>query len=635
MSAQTERRTLKMHPRLLWDVIHRQAGTLSKAILEGVMNSVDAGATFCDVTIDRERFSISDDGKGFANDEEITKFFETFGFPHEEGDAKYGRFRMGRGQMMAFGRNEWRTNTYRMLVDLKPQKNELGEDYALGYEFQRVNEKAKGCSVTVNLYDKLSPSALDAVIREIGDYVKYVHIPVRLNGKVISVDPKNEKWDEETPDAYIKRKANGTLDVYNQGVLVNKIPNYRHGVSGVVVSKEALEVNFARNDVQSTCPRWKRIVRHLNEETMQQAKRNAPLTDAQRDFFARQLASGETTLSELNESRIVTDITGSHHPFSIFSRLSRFQNNLSIAVRGDRVAEMAHTRRLGFFVTDECAERFGASTAEELKKVIDEIHRANKVYGSVRAVERSHYDTLISSSHEPIADKELNKAERLALAALREASKTVHWYGTFHDRNAGRDVFLKGYNHGPRKISVGASETALAWTDGVHNIWFERGTLKYIKNGHKGMMQLASIMLHEYLHNGPSTGTHEHGVEFYNRFHDLAVHTTVISDAADVMFKAVLKEMRKNGAIITQTLSRHEDRITEMEELGIKSEPSLVPEDEAQLPEEEPAVEERAMAAVEHAPLSKPIEEDIQKAAPAKKPSRRKIEDENQLPLKF
>ena len=38
----TETRTLNAHNKLLFDVIRRQAGTLSKAILEGVMNSVDA-----------------------------------------------------------------------------------------------------------------------------------------------------------------------------------------------------------------------------------------------------------------------------------------------------------------------------------------------------------------------------------------------------------------------------------------------------------------------------------------------------------------------------------------------------------------------------------------------------------------
>lgn len=580
MSEQAERRTLKMHPRLLWDVIHRQAGSLGKAILEGVMNSVDAGATHCDVTIGRESFSISDDGKGFASDEEINKFFETFGFPHEDGDAKYGRFRMGRGQMMAFGRNTWVTNVYRMDVDLKPQKNEMGEDYALGYEFRKVKENAKGCSVSVELYDKLSPSGLDSVIREIGDYVKYVSIPVKLNGKIVSCDPAEQEWDEETGDAYIKRKASGTLDIYNQGVLVCKASSYRHGASGIVVSKEALDVNFARNDVQSTCPRFKRIVRMLQEDNMEQVKRNAPLTDTQRDFFARELASGESSLEELKDARIVTDITGSHHPFSVLQRLGHFQDTLSVAERGDRVAEMAHTRRMGFFVTDECANRFGATNEKELLKVFNDIMKANG-YGllTLRAVARPDYDRLISSSHEPVADKELNKAERLALKAIREGADTIHTYGTWRDRTMGTDVFLKGKDHGKRRISVGSSDTAAAWTDGVKDIWIERGQLKSLKEGYPGMYRLANLVLHEYLHNGPSTGTHEHGVEFYNRFHDIGVYTTILSDAANAMMRLTLKELRQQNQHIAQQMVKFEDNVAEADDRGLGSYTKTLGED--------------------------------------------------------
>lgn len=639
MNDQPERRTLKMHPRLLWDVIHRQAGTLGKAILEGVMNSVDAGGTFCDVKIDRDGFSVSDDGKGFASDEEITKFFETFGFPHDEGDAKYGRFRMGRGQMMAFGRNAWVTNVYRMDVDLKPQKNELGQDYALGYEFRKVADSAPGCSVKVDLYDKLTPSALDSVIREITEYVKYVSIPVRLNGKTVSTDPTKETWDEITPDAYIKRKAAGTLDVYNQGVLVCKLSSYSHGVSGVVVSKEALEVNFARNNVQSTCPRWKRIVRLMNEDTMAQAKKNTPLNDSQRDFFARQVSSNGITLSELNDARIVTDITGSHHPLSIFSKLDRFQDKVSIAARGDRVAEMAHTRRLGFFVTDECAARFGADSPAELVKVIVGIYENNGIHlSNLKPVKRDEFEKVISASHEPVADKELNKAERMAVKAIREGAKQLYRAGRWRDMRAGTDVFLKGKDHGSRRIGVGSSDTALAWTDGTGNIWVERRQLKAVKEGHRGMMRLSALLLHEYLHNEPSTGTHEHGVEFYNRFHDLAVHSDIITEAADCMLKSVLKDLRDQPQFVSQQMTRFEDNVAQAADLGIGSySPSAEPADGDAIdtaPEAEsfvPDVAEPERLAACDAPVAAAPSP----AAASVKATRRPAAPDNQLRLTF
>ena len=72
-SSSSETRQFKMHPKLLMDVIRRQAGTLAKAVLEGVMNSIDAKSTSVDVTIERTRVVISDDGKGFPSREEIEK----------------------------------------------------------------------------------------------------------------------------------------------------------------------------------------------------------------------------------------------------------------------------------------------------------------------------------------------------------------------------------------------------------------------------------------------------------------------------------------------------------------------------------------------------------------------------------
>lgn len=47
----SETRAFKVHPQLLFDVIQRQAGTLTKALCEGVMNSIDAGSKAVDVKI--------------------------------------------------------------------------------------------------------------------------------------------------------------------------------------------------------------------------------------------------------------------------------------------------------------------------------------------------------------------------------------------------------------------------------------------------------------------------------------------------------------------------------------------------------------------------------------------------------
>jgi len=52
----------RAHDALILDVIMRQAGTLAKAIAEGIMNAVDANATRADVTLTSDTLLITDNG---------------------------------------------------------------------------------------------------------------------------------------------------------------------------------------------------------------------------------------------------------------------------------------------------------------------------------------------------------------------------------------------------------------------------------------------------------------------------------------------------------------------------------------------------------------------------------------------
>lgn len=54
----------KADPHLVLIYMRNQAGTLAKAALEGVMNSIDAGATLIEILLSSDRMEITDDGKG-------------------------------------------------------------------------------------------------------------------------------------------------------------------------------------------------------------------------------------------------------------------------------------------------------------------------------------------------------------------------------------------------------------------------------------------------------------------------------------------------------------------------------------------------------------------------------------------
>lgn len=122
-----EKRSFCVHPAIIKTLINEQSGSLIKAITELVMNAIDAGATRIDISISESgEFSISDNGKGFINRFEIEQFFETFGTPHSESDAKFGKFRIGRGQIMSFAKTVWRSGNFRMEVDLDSENDFFG-----------------------------------------------------------------------------------------------------------------------------------------------------------------------------------------------------------------------------------------------------------------------------------------------------------------------------------------------------------------------------------------------------------------------------------------------------------------------------------------------------------------------------
>ena len=155
------------HDALLLSVMREQAGTLAKAVQEGVMNSIDAGAGRVDVRTTAMTVEIHDDGGGFASKEAILRCFTIFGLPQEMQEQMtktYGHFRMGRGQMFHYGRNVWRTNTFSMHTDLDARG--LDFDVRSGIE-----PPVPGCRIQIDLYDRhhMLPTELAELERPFDD----------------------------------------------------------------------------------------------------------------------------------------------------------------------------------------------------------------------------------------------------------------------------------------------------------------------------------------------------------------------------------------------------------------------------------------------------------------------------------
>lgn len=486
---------------LLHSIIKSQAGTLGKALLEGVMNSIDAGATGLTVTLDVNGFSLKDDGRGFQSREEIEKWFRKFGTPHEEGDATYGRFRIGRGQMMAFATNVWRTGTFKMSVDIKHK--------GMGFVLEENLRAKKGCQVDGVLYTPLTGSGLDEVISEFSSLVKFAQIPVRLNGKLISKNPANMKWDFETEDAYvlIDREKEKPLQVYNLGVLVKEYSNWMYGCGGIVVSKKQLQVNFARNDILlGECKVWSRISENVKAANVSKVANKGSLNSGERRFLASQYVYGNIKDADVDplDLKLITDVTGRHHTIRDLMKAPRI--SISSQKQG-RTGSQLHRQGKAFMLSEETLTRFSVDDVGELISVL----KSSTGYEFPQAMAFEEVAAGFSENFAVIDRNTLTPVEYCVFETLQAYhEKFFAWYSSV-ERSCGI-----------RELRVGDSNVAKAWTDGRTYITMERGMLTQVaKRGAPAMMDMLCTLTHEYVHDDSDLESHSHDNIFYNKYHDL------------------------------------------------------------------------------------------------------------------
>lgn len=508
-----EVRSFKMHPKLLFDVIQRQAGTLAKAVLEGVMNSVDAKATKCTITITETTVVIADDGRGFRNRQEILDFFEVFGQPHTEAEGKiFGTFRMGRGQLFAFGANQWKTGIFRMAVDIKNK----GLDYTL-----KTNKDRPGCRVTVELYEPLLPSGLAETARMLQHWLKYAPIEVQFNGEQINIDPAKQKWDYVLDEAYINLKERGSLEVYNLGVHTLTLSDFKYGTGGTIVSRQQLKVNFARNDIQSDCPVWKKVSKVVDQKATERNKRTVTLDDAGRTRLAFQFRHGQMDFFEFVKLKLFTTVSGRQYAFKDLPRAHTMP--LTVCKRGDRMGDKLHQQGVAFVLAQETVDRF--TDRGDVKKFFEWLNSPElRNAGRFRYVPFKELTAGLKNKFDIFATAELNPRERCWLRLLGNAVHTLRFPDQVKSQSSWK--LWKPDDPQERKLVVGLSDAALAWTDGATYIAFDRKFLaKYELDVH-GFVAVGQVLLHELCHGEADTGTHTHTQEFYELYHDSA-HTSL------------------------------------------------------------------------------------------------------------
>lgn len=317
---------------LLNDVMRKQSGSLSKAVLEGVMNSIDANATEVEIKLTENSLSIKDDGDGMTV-EDVDNYFKKFGLKDTDIEEKdFGKFRMGRGQIFNFGRNIWHTNDNFLVVSLDEDEVEIElEDEThtldvegLSYNHVEASENYDGCQIVVDLYNNLEDvEETVGDIKELCQYISWLHdVKVTINGQSMH----NEfNYDFESELAYYKFKDSSFTSrcyIYNQGAKVksesirlnvdDSVPRRHKTVPlrATVVTKADLDLNFARNDILDSCDTWELI----EEEYVNYAKdfltKMEDYTDRQAQWLMYASAHDNDLLYKIKGKQLIEDIDG-------------------------------------------------------------------------------------------------------------------------------------------------------------------------------------------------------------------------------------------------------------------------------------------------------------------------------------
>lgn len=502
----------RVHPKFIYDAIRRQAGTLCKAVLEGTMNAVESGSKAVHITFeqsgDKARLCINDTGGGIITEQEIVRHFATFGQPHAADEQKiWAQFRMGRGQLFSFGVNTWLTGTHKLIVDIEQWNVEdVGDDWNLDFDWIEGQKLVKGCQIVIDLYKNPirfgypSEAAFQDAIRR---QVEFIAVPVYFNGTQLNHDPRELDWDLEDDDAYYLWAQGSNLTVYNLGAFCKEIPASTAGVTGVIVSKQQLRVNFARNDIQYDCPVWRRIhkvvqknkiarTRSASRGNLQRHERISTLQDV-RDGIQTYGDWKNISLLETTSGRAITlDFMRKNcAPWTFATRDDAIADKLmqlerAICLNDEVVSELGYSGDPRYFFTWLLGDRF---------KTTEKWFRPFKGQDGLS-------DEFNSETH-IVASLKWNPAERRIIKVLM---KIGDWFNLWQDRD----------------LCMGVSDVYAAWTDGSTFIAMDRKWLKRVSTGSEAATtKLFAVLTHEMAHDEDSARTHLHGEEFYRRYHDL------------------------------------------------------------------------------------------------------------------
>jgi hypothetical protein len=525
----THTKHFTVDPHIIIELIFQQAGSTVKALSELVMNEIDAKAKDIHIHVDANmrNITVRGDGMGFTSLDDIEKLFGCFGFNHHTAEEKernrdFGRFGLGRGQIFAFGKTLWKTNEFSMEVDLQAfQDNKSGGELPYRVTQHKTNQY-RGCSVEIELYKPLSVFDRNKLETELKSMMPYVQPNIYVNDHLVNTPMDDVKWTAQTETLAFKTSGASSqrgLLIYNKGVFVREYSHSEFGISGVITSTtKAFDVNMARNDIQqATCELWasiKPLIKPYREK--QQSKKT--LTDQDRLFIFMQILAGEAEYDTFKSKKLFRAASGAYMTFN-----QLFQHSKTLTMPDSmpsRKGEALHHQGLATVLSCTFVGDIGyasltnfihaLSQALEETSVVDgygrwQYHELARNLKTLNIIPFEQASNSLDEHYEVIADSDLTPLDKIKLKALESLN----------------GVASRLTQQPLRKLKIGRSETADAWTDGLgYVVLCKEWVDKSFENGMTSIGKLLPLLIHEYCHDMASKGDHNHDADFDFRFRE-------------------------------------------------------------------------------------------------------------------
>lgn len=393
--------------------------------------------------------------------------------------------------------------------------------------------------------------------RELIEHLKYMHIPVVINGMQINDDPSELSWDHDDDICSIKLDPLGShsFNIYNQGVLVCEFSRYQFGINADVITKSALKQNLSRNEIAKDCPVWAHIlamVKKLSHEKNKK-KKTGSIDEGYRRFMIGELLDGE------KEDLLSVNIRKNNGKYMTISSLGTSKLpivKVDTSTPSDTL-EYIEAIKAAILINDNELAIWGVKSVNELLTLLTSEssrlelgHHWIKKFRERQMIE-VEFATLVSTIDMVkviIPLKELSPLQAAQRNALDYVSKLM----------AKRISNALNKSVPARKIHIGECPTAGGWTDSLTYIAVEKNSLKLFESP-AGLFQLTLLLLHEYTHGVSTADGENHGLEFYECFHNIALplslQNDVLGNACASLQNAYINALSKKSLPVPKYLS--------------------------------------------------------------------------------